>query len=200
MKTVKNLIMYQATTRDYKVGDILEFGKDRNFQAERVFRTEYKMEGAENNMAEMFLQEKLKKKKNKLKHEEIKSICNILWNYGFSMRELGYEICRQLYHKEEPSRLTAMFLCEKPEEAKCYLTTAQSKGKITDPKVVGVKLNGKLLKTSNSFNMRGGKSIDEFIEQAHDYWNGVGDNFENKASIEYLFEGTAEIVEIIRYE
>ena len=202
MKKIKNLVMYQATTRDYKVGDILEFGKDRNFQAQRVFNTNYRMEGAENGMAEMFLAEKLKKKKKnlKLKREEAKSICDILFNYGFSMRELGYEICRQLYHKDEPSRLTAMFLCEKPEEARCYLTTAQSKGKTTDPKVVGVKLNGKLLKTSNSFNMRGGKSIDEFIEQAHDYWNGVGDNFENKASIEYLFEGTAEIVEIIRYE
>lgn len=198
MKKVKNLIMYQATTRDYKVGDILEFGKDRNYQAERVFKTDYKMEGAENNMAEMFIDQKLKKKK-KLKREEMKPISTILWNYGFSMRELGYEICRQLYHNQEPSRLTAMFLCEKPEEAKCYLTTAQQKGKDTDPKVVGVKLNGKLLKTSNAFNMRGGKSIDEFIEQAHDYWNGVGDDFEDKKSIEYLFEGTAEIVEIIRY-
>jgi len=198
MTKVKDLIMYQATTRDYKVGDILEFGKERNYQAERVFKTDYKMKGAENNMAEMFVDEKLKKKK-KLKPEEMKAISTILWNYGFSMRELGYEICRQLYHKEEPSRLTAMFLCEKPEEAKCYLTTAQQKGKDTDPKVVGVKLNGKLLKTSNSFNMRGGKSIDEFIEQAHDYWNGVGDDFEDKKSIEYLFEGTAEVVEIIRY-
>ena len=198
MKKVKDLIMYQATTRDYKVGDILEFGKDRNYQAERVFKTDYKMDGAENNMAEMFIDEKLKKKK-KLKREEMKPISTILWNYGFSMRELGYEICRQLYHKQEPSRLTAMFLCEKPEEAKCYLTTAQQKGKDTDPKVVGVKLNGKLLKTSNAFNMRGGKSIDEFIEQAHNYWNGVGDDFEDKKSIEYLFEGTAEIVEIIRY-
>ena len=198
MKKVKNLIMYQATTRDYKVGDILEFGKERNYQAERVFKTDYKMVGAENNMAEMFVDEKLKKKK-KLKCEEMKAISTILWNYGFSVRELGYEICRQLYHKEEPSRLTAMFLCEKAEEAKCYLTTAQQKGKDTDPKVVGVKLNGKLLKTSNAFNMRGGKSIDEFIEQAHDYWKGVGDDFEDKKSIEYLFEGTAEIVEIIRY-
>ena len=63
MKKVKNLIMYQATTRDYKVGDILEFGKERNYQAERVFKTDYKMAGAENNMAEMFVDEKLKKKK-----------------------------------------------------------------------------------------------------------------------------------------
>lgn len=195
---VENLIMYQATTRDYKVGDIIEFGKERNYQAERVFKTNYRMNGAENGMAEMFLEEKLKKKK-KLSREEMKNICNILWNYGFSMRELGYEICRQLYYKDKPSRLTAMFLCEKAEEAKCYLTTAQQKGTDTDPKVVGVKLKGNLLKTSNSFNMRGGKSIDEFIEQAHDYWKGVGDDFSDKKSVEYLFEGTAEIVEIIRY-
>lgn len=201
MKKVKDLVMYQATTRDYKVGDIIEFGKERNFQAQRVFNTNYRMDGAENGMAEMFLDEKLKKKKKtlKLKREEAKSINNILWSYGFSMRELGYEICRQLYHKDEPSRLTSMFLCEKAEEAKCYLTTAQQKGKDTDPKVVGVKLNGKLLKTSNMFNRRDGKSLDEFIEQAHDYWNGVGDDFADTKSVEFLFEGTAEIVEVIRY-
>ena len=90
-----------------------------------------------------------------------------------------------------------MFLCEKAEEAKCYLTTAKQKGTDSAPKVVGVRLNGNLLKTSNSFNMRGGKSIDEFIEQAHQYWQGVDDNFADKKSVEYLFEGTAEIVEII---
>ena len=200
MKKVKDLIMYQATTRDYKVGDIIEFGKERNFQAQRVFNTNYRMDGAENGMAEMFLDEKLKKKKKtlKLKREEAKSINNILWSYGFSMRELGYEICRQLYHKNEPSRLTSMFLCEKAEEAKCYLTTAKQKGKDTDTKVVGVKLNGKILKTSNMFNRRDGKSLDEFIEQAHDYWKGVGDDFADTKSVEFLFEGTAEIVEIIR--
>lgn len=199
MQIVKDLIMYQATTRDYKVGDVVEFGKDRNYQAHRVFATNYKMEGAQNNMAEMFLDDKLKKKKKKLKREEIKSLSTILWNYGFSMRELGYEICRQLYYKEEPSRLTSMFLCEKPEEAKEYLSTSRSKGKMTDAKVVGVKLNGKLLKTSNRFNLRHGKSVDEFIEQAHDYWKGVGDDFPYTETIEYLFEGMAEIVEIIRY-
>lgn len=43
MKEVKDLILYQATTRDYKVGDIIEFGQERNFQAERVFATNYKM-------------------------------------------------------------------------------------------------------------------------------------------------------------
>ena len=28
---VKDLIMYQATTRDYKVGDIIKFGNERNY-------------------------------------------------------------------------------------------------------------------------------------------------------------------------
>ncbi len=196
MKKVKDLVMYQATTRDYKVGDVLEFGKLRNYQAERVFNTNYRMPNGM--MPEMFIEEKLKKKK-KLNREEMRVICDILWNYGFSMRELGMEICRQKNYKNEPSRLNAMFLCEKPEEAKCYLATAKSKGKTTDPKVVGLKLNGKILKTSNSFNQRNGKSIDEFIEQAHLYWKGIDDSFEDLKSVEYLFEGTAEVVEIIRY-
>lgn len=49
------------------------------------------------------------------------------------------------------------------------------------------------------FNRRYGKSLDEFIEQAHAYWKGVGDDFTDTKSVEYLFEGKAEVVEIIRY-
>lgn len=193
---VKDIVMYQATTRDYKVGDILEFGSSRNYQAERVFKTDYKLAGAENNMAEMFFEDKIKRKK-KLSYKEMRPICDILWNYGFSIRELGYEICRQMYYKDCPSRLKGMFLCDNLDDAKKYLTTAKQKGNENPPRVVAVKLNGTILKTSNSFNARGGKSIDEFIEQAHDYWRGVGDDFADTNSVEYLFEGTAEVVDVI---
>lgn len=190
---VKDVVMYQATTRDYKVGEIIEFGKQRNFQAERVFATNYRMPNGM--MPEMFLEEKLKKKK-KLNKEEMRSICDILWNYGFAMREIGMEICRQKYYAKRPSRLSSMFLCENVEDAKMYLSTAKTKGYISTPKVVAVKLNGELFKTNNSFNRRDGKSIDEFEKQSHDYWsdNNLGD----KKGEEYLFEGIAEIVEIIQ--
>lgn len=193
---VKDLILYQATTRDYRIGDIIKFGDERNFQAQRVFQTDYKMLGAENNMAEMFVEAKIKRKK-KLSLDEMKIIDKILWNYGFSMRELGLEICRQKYYKDRPSRLTCMFLCDNIEDAKKYLSTAKQKGTETKPKVVGVKLNGNLFKTSNSFNYRGGQSLDDFIEQSKQYWNGVDDDFSDKDSIEYLFEGNTEVVEII---
>ncbi len=196
MKKVKDVIMYQATTRDYKVGDILVFGDMRNYQAERVYKTNYRM--PDGSMPEMFIENKLKRKK-KLKLQEMRLICDILWNYGFTMRELGMEICRQKYYHNEPSRLKCMFLTEKAEEAKLYLTTAKHKGQAGEPKVIGLKLNGKILKTSNSFNSRDGKSIDEFVEQAHSYWKGIDDNFANKESVEYLFEGTAEVVEVITY-
>lgn len=195
---VKNKIYYQATTRDYQVGDIIEFGKERNYQAHRVYNTNYRIEGAEHGMAEMLLEDRIKHKK-KLTKNEMERVCRILWDYGFSMRELGMEICRQKFYSDRPSRLTGMFLCDNKDDAKGYLSTAQCKGKTTDPKVVGLKLNGKLLRTSNAFNMRGGKSIDEFIEQAHDYWKGVGKDYKDLKSVEYLFEGTAEVVEIIRY-
>ena len=191
---VKDLIMYQATTRDYKVGDILKFGESRNFQGERALNTNFRMPDGQ--MAEMFLHEKINKKK-KLKLDEMKIICDILFKYGFAMREIGMEVCRQQYYKDTPSRLKGMFLCDNVEDAKAYLTTAKSKNGTTNPKVVAVKLNGTILKTSNAFNQRDGKSIDEFVEQAHLYWKGVEDTFENKESIEYLFEGTAEVVEII---
>ena len=96
---VKDKVMYHASARNYKVGDVLEFGKERNYQAVRAYEQ-------------------------------------------------------------------------------------------------GFKLNGKLLKTSNAFNDRG-LSFDDTVENAKKYFNGIDDSFENKKSIEYLFEGKAEVVEII---
>jgi len=194
MKEVKDLILYQATTRNYKIGEILEFGKDRNYQAERVYKTNYRMK--DGSMPEVFLESKLKKKK-KLKLEEMRELCDILWCYGFTTREIGMEICRQSYYPNEPSRLKGMFLCDNVEDAKAYLTTAKQKDNTNKPRVVGLKLNGKILRTSNSFNARDGKSIDEFVEQAHKYFKGIDDSFEDLSSVEYLFEGKAEVVEII---
>ena len=43
MEVVKNKIMYQvATDRNYKVGDILTFGKELNAQAQRILEIEIK--------------------------------------------------------------------------------------------------------------------------------------------------------------
>lgn len=191
---VKDKIMFQATTRDYKVGQVLKFGKNRNYQAVRALEHNFKMADGEN--YENFISEKLKQKK-RLTLKETDDFLKAFCKYSYGFRELAIEECRKAYYPDYPSRFTAMFLVDNLEDAKGYLSTATTKGKKTDPKVVAVKLNGKLLKTSNAFNLRG-NSFDQTIEQAHKYWAGVDDAFENKKSIEYLFEGSAEIVEIIK--
>lgn len=189
---VKNKIMYQASNWNYKIGQKVYFGKKRNYQAVRAFNKDIKMQNGQQAM--MFLCEKAEQNKN-VSLNELKQLNEAMQDYAYSLREMGIEWCRKLYYPELPSRLRCMFLCEKEEEARAYLSTAKSKNENGEPKVIKVKLNGKLFKTSNSFNRRD-LTFDGFVENAHNYWKGVGKKFNDK-SVEYLFEGWAEIVDII---
>ena len=143
--------------------------------------------------AAMFLNNKVQEKK-KLNLAELKEINEVMLNYAFCLRELAMEYCRKQYYPKLPSRLKCMFLCEDEEGARKYLSTAKIKISAA-PKVIKVKLNGKLFKTSNKFNRRD-LTFDGFVKNAHNYWAGVDKNT-NDDSVEFLFEGWAEIVEII---
>ena len=191
MRIVKDKIMYQATTRDYKVGDVIEFGKTRNFQAERVYNKTFKMYNGES--AGMFLLNKVKEKK-RLTLKEMKELSTLCFDYDYVLRELGIENCRKKINENLPSRLSGMFLCDNFEDAKCYISTAKGKGKGI-PKVVSVKLNGRLHKSSNNYNKRDGNSIDGYTKKAKQYWKGVGSDYKDP-SCEYLFEGIATIVDV----
>ena len=68
-EVVKDKIMYHATARDYKVGDVLQFGKVRNYQAVRALEHNFRMEDGSN--FETFVHTKLNKKK-KLSLQETK--------------------------------------------------------------------------------------------------------------------------------
>lgn len=193
MEKVKNKIMYQATNWDYKVGQKINFGKTRNYQAVRALNKQILMQNGE--PAVMFLLNKIKENKP-ISSNELKEINEAMLDYSYCLREIGMEYCRKQYYPDRPSRFTCMFLCEKEEDAKKYLSTAKAKNNNAEPKVVKVKLNGKLFKTTNKYNRRD-LSFDGFVENAHNYWKGVDENF-NDDSTEFLFEGTAEIVEIIK--
>ncbi len=193
-KYVKDKILYQATNWDYKVGDKIYFGRKRNFQAVRAFDRKFIMSNGE--YAALYLYDKVKSKK-KLNALELKEINNVMFDYAYCIREYAYEYCRKKYFPKCPSRLKGMFCCDNVKDAKCYLNTAKAKNNQSiNAKVIKVKLNGKLLKTSNNFNRRD-CTFDEFVENAKKYFNGVDEKFHD-ASVEYLFEGWAEIVDIIK--
>lgn len=195
-KIVKDKILYQATNRDYKVGDIIVFGKERNGQAKRVYEQHFKMPDSDLSVAD-FLRDKIKNGAL-LTEEEIKTVHKIVEDYEFCLREIGMERCRQKNYNESPSRLSGMFLTDDKETAKAYCGSLKNKlGSCGTSKACVLKLNGKLLKTDNAFNQRGGRSIDEFEEQAKKYFEGVSDDFKDQF-VEYLFEGTAEVVDILK--
>ncbi len=195
LEYVKNKIMFQATNWNYKIGEKVYFGRKRNYQAVRVFNKPILMKSGEQAM--MFLDNKIMNNQ-KVNYEELKQINEAMLDYSYCLRELGMEWCRKKYYPSLPSRLTCMFLCDNEKDAKNYLTTAQAKNDNAAPKVIKVKLNGKLFKTSNHNNRRD-LTFDGFVENAHKYWKGVNKSF-NDPSTEYLFEGWAEIVDIITYK
>ena len=190
---VKDKILYLAINWDYKKGDIIEFGKMRNGQAKRVFEQTFLMPNGQS--ADVFLKEKIKNNQL-LTMEEIKVVQNIVNCYEFCLREIGMEIERKEKYPDCPSRLKGMFLTDKLEIAKDYLGAQKGRDCKSSAKVVVVKLNGRLLKSNNSFNARDGRNIDQFAEQSKAYWQGVDVNYEHKFD-EFLFEGIAKIIDVI---
>lgn len=192
LKIVKDKIMYQATNWDYKVGQKIYFGKKRTFHSYRVF--EKTMDMKDGTPAATFAINTCKNKSN-VSTDEFKQLTSAILDYSFCLRELATEDCRKKYFKNYPSKLTCMYLCEKEEYARNYLVEAQEKNNRTQSKIVKVKLNGKLFKATKNFNRRD-LSYDGFFEEAKKYWQGVDESVDNDR-VEFLFEGWAEIVDII---
>ena len=116
MQIVKDVVMYQATTRDYKVGDIIKFGDDYNYQAKRVLDVDYKMENAPNNMPEMLLEEKIKHHK-KLNKNELREVCDILWKYvDKDIIQMNHQDLSVCFYAKNQKKQSAIYLLPKQKE------------------------------------------------------------------------------------
>lgn len=197
MEKVKDLILYQvATDRNYKVGDKIVFNKDtQNGQYNRVYNSSFKL-GSKRLSDEMYDVAKRKIKKFKAK-EDIFTIAHKLEAYDVLVKELAIEEVRQAHFKDFPSRLHCMYLSINKELAlkniHSMATSREKKGK--QFQAVAVKLNGKIFKAGRTYMSREGESYNYYREKAFDYWNQQ--NLTDSEVKEVLFEGTAEIVEIL---
>lgn len=191
MKYVKDLILYQvATDRDYKVGDILEFGKVNNGQGERILNSKFYDELPFYNKGFNYLDSKKMFKDKKL----ILQLSKALAEVDFVIRELAVEEVRKAKFAECPSRLKCMFLSNSKEVVLNNFKTFYQKGIGTHYQAIAVKLNGKIFISSSVGLVRGGLSYGEYKELAEKYWSQLQDA--NEEIKEILFEGTAEVVEI----
>lgn len=190
---VKDLVLYQiATDRHYKVGDKLEFGKEYGFQGQRVLngaKLEKKRTYDEGysfvDSNKLFANKKLVLKLSKLLEE-----------YDFTLRELAFEEVRRAEFKHYPSRLKCMYLIDDKEKCVENIKEFYKKGHGTFFQAVAVKLNGTVFYATSKNVTRSGLSFEDYKAMAVEYWSQ--DQKSKLPKNEILFEGKAEIVEVIK--
>lgn len=197
MEQVKDLILYQvATNRNYKVGDKLVFDKfTPNGQFSRVFKTPFKLDGKRpcdilyNIAGHRF---------KRLKKNQLYELAHILEYYDVFVKELALEEVRSESFADYPSRLHCMYLSISKDIA---LQNIEAMAKNREKKgsqfqAVAVKLNGKIFKAGKFYMSRESESYEQYKEKAYSYW--VQKDLKDEEVKEVLFEGEAEIVEIIK--
>ena len=99
---VKDLILYQiATDRYYKVGDMLEFEKEYNFQGQRVLNGAKLEKRRTYDEGYSFVDSK----KIFANKNLVLKISKQLEEYDFILRELAFEEIRKIEFKDYPRRL-----------------------------------------------------------------------------------------------
>lgn len=193
MQEVKDLVLYQVSTdRNYKVGDILEFGKINNGQGNRIENSKFY---DSNNVSFANKGFKYLDSKNIFKNKKIiKEMSKALAENDFVLRELATEEVRKENFSYYPSRLKCMFLSNSKEVVLENFKTFYKKGVGTHYQAIAVKLNGKIFIASGVGLLRNGLSYLEYKEHAFKYWS-QDQKFDDEIK-EILFEGTAEVVEI----
>lgn len=197
MEQVKDLILYQvATDRNYKVGDKLVFDKfTPNGQFSRVFKTSFKLDGKRpcdilyNIAGHRF---------KRLKKNQLYELAHILEYYDVFVKELALEEVRSESFADYPSRLHCMYLSISKDIA---LQNIEAMAKNREKKgsqfqAVAVKLNGKIFKAGRFYMSRESESYEQYKEKSYSYW--VQKDLKDEEVKEVLFEGEAEIVEIIK--
>ena len=111
--------------------------------------------------------------------------------YDFVVRELATEKVRKEFYPDYPSRLHCMYLSLSRQTALKNF----EKSKEPHLQAIAVKLNGKIHKCGNVMLDRNGGSFEDYEKTAHEYWKQ--ENVKDEDVKEILFEGKAEIVEIM---
>lgn len=190
---VKDLILYQISTdRHYKTGDKLEFGKEYNYQGQRVYNGVKLNKRRTYDDGYSFVDSKKIFANKKL----VLDMSKQLEEYDFILREIAFEEVRKKEFKEYPSRLKCMFLIDNKEACLKNLKQFHLKGHGSFFQVVAVKLNGNVFYATAKHVVRAGVSYGNYFEMAREYWSQ--DQNSNLPINEILFEGKAEVVEIIQ--
>jgi len=189
---VKDKILYHTTnSKMFNVGDVLDVGKIKNNMYKRVFEKEYLINGESVYDSEHYVK---KVKKYKLvSGKTINEFKNVIDDYDFSLRELAIEQVRTNGFKKYPSRFLSLYVCDNLNDALLWYPLISYKRE--NAQLLKLKCTGKLFIGDSRQNTKNNNSFNYYLEQAQKYWSGeITDN----PRFECLFEGKAEVVEILK--
>jgi len=125
--------------------------------------------------------------------KKVNELYKVIDNYDFLVRELAIEDVRKSGFKKYPSRLTSLYVCDTMEDALVWFPLISWRQ--TDSKLLKLKCTGKLFIGDSLINKKNNCSYGYHLNQAQKYWSGeITDN----PRFECLFEGKAEVVEILK--
>ena len=190
---VKDLILYQvATDKNYKVGDKLSFGKEKNGQYHKCESLSFNQNGKP--LHELGFKHY---KKGILKNKDlILNMSRALSDYDFILREFALEEVRKESFPTLPSRFTCLYLSE--NETTCLNNFTERT--ITSPNLhhqaIKVKVSGEAHFVRDFGISRLGLSYSEYKKLANQYWS---QNQESTTEAkEILFIGDVEVLEILQ--
>jgi len=193
MVMVKDLILYQvATDKNFRVGDKFAVGEIPNGQWHRVFDKNFRKD----DFALFTLGFKYADSKNIFKKKDLViDLSKAMTEYDFILRELAAEQVRKEKYAYLPSRFSCMFLSEDKDVALKNLVEIQKRGMGRLFQAVAVKVSGNVFYAREIGLERKALSYSDYLQIAEKYW---GQNqFSNDPVKEILFEGNAEIIEIL---
>ena len=190
---IKNVIMFQvATNKNYKVGDKLIFGSEQNGQAKRILN--YSSIDKKGRLATQGF-EKLNNNKTFDKDFLLK-LCLALEESDFVLRELAVEHVRKTEFQNLPSRLTCMFLVDDKNLCLKNFNEFLKKDSTKKYQMIAVKLDGHVFYAKDVHINNRGLSLSDHLIEAKKYWSQNQNS--QQPTKEILFEGTAEVVEIVK--
>lgn len=189
---IKDEILYHTTADTmFKVGDEIECGNRKAGMYNRVYERTYTIDGKSIYDSEHHVPQ-LKNYKL-ISGKKVNKLNKVIDYYDFTVRELALEQVRKESFKKCPSRIGCLYACNNLDDAlNWFPLISWNKEKA---QLLKLKCTGKLFIGDTRLNTKENFSFNYYLEQAQKYWNG---EVTKEPRFECLFEGKAEVVEIIK--
>ncbi|OGQ22595.1 MAG: hypothetical protein A3I05_04560 [Deltaproteobacteria bacterium RIFCSPLOWO2_02_FULL_44_10] len=180
----------------YKQGEIIVTSEELNPFYSRLHNEDFRVTGPSYSLSQIEYLTVLQSPSN-LSTSDISAYaatCQKCVLHNFKLiRETCFESIRSTCYSDRPSRLRCLWFSGSPEDATVW------EGKLSERnsyQLLEVEIvNGKLLRTDESWLNYQGQSLKILEELAHKYWQGVS---MGHGTNEILYEGSVKIVSIIK--